>query len=203
MRRTLVPLAAAVAAFALTGSAIAEVSHDPASVRAGGYVVEPNHTRVLFAVNHMGFTTYYGDFTGVSGKLDLNPSAPGASSVSVSIPTASVSTTNATLDGELKGADWLDAGKFPAITFKSTSVTPTGPSTAKITGDLTLHGVTRPVTLDASFHGAGVNMLDHKYTVGFDAVAHINRSDYGVKTYVPLIGDQVDVIISAAFEKAD
>jgi polyisoprenoid-binding protein YceI len=206
MRSALTPIAASLAALALGGSALAQTppppSHDPAAVQPGAYAVEPRHTRVVFAVNHMGFTTWYGDFTGVTGKLTLDPAKPGDSAVEVSIPTASVSTTNPTLDGELKGGEWLDAAHYPAITFKSTRVEPTGPASARITGDLTLHGVTRPVVLDAKFNAAGVNPLDRRYTVGFDAVAHLNRSDYGVKTYVPLIGDQVDVIISAAFEKA-
>lgn len=195
-------LAAALAVLALAGPTLAQASHDPASVKPGAYAVEPNHTRVRFAVSHLDFTTYWGDFTGVSGQLKLDPAKPAASQVSISIPTASVSTTNAVLDGELKSGDWLDAADYPAITFKSTSVEPTGPASARITGDLTLHGVTRPVVLDAKFNAAGVNPLDQHYTVGFDAVAHVTRSDFGVKKYVPLVGDQVDVIISAAFEKA-
>jgi polyisoprenoid-binding protein YceI len=203
--KTLVPLAAALATLAVAGSALAQLpaSRDPASAQAGAYAVEPGHTRVLFAVSHLGFTTYYGDFTGVSGRLDLNPASPATSVVSIAIPTASISTTNSVLDGELKGADWLDAGAFPTITFKSTSIALTGPTTARINGDLTLHGVTHPVVLDAKFNGAGGNPMSKKFTVGFDAVAHINRSDYGVKKYVPLVGDNVDVIISAAFEKVN
>ncbi len=197
--------ASLAAALALAGPAFAQTpaSHDPAAVRPGVYAVEPRHTRVLFAVSHLDFTTYYGDFTGVSGRLELNPAAPAMSRVSISIPTASVSTTNAVLDGELKSADWLDAATYPTITFTSTKVEPTGPANAKITGDLTIHGVTHPVTLDAKFNAAGVNPLDRKYTVGFDATAHINRGDYQVKKYAPMVGDRLDVTISAAFEKAD
>jgi polyisoprenoid-binding protein YceI len=203
MRHLALPLAA-VASFALASCALAQTppSHDPASVKIGAYVLEPNHTRVLFSVSHMQFTTYFGEFTGASGKLDLNPASPGASHVEVSIPTASISTSNSTLNGELKSGDWLDAAKYPAITFVSTAVTPTGPDTARITGNLTLHGVTHPEVLEAKFNAAGVNPLDGKYTAGFNATAHISRSDYDVKKYVPLIGDNLDIIISAAFEKA-
>ena len=204
MRHLVLPLAA-VASFALASCALAQTppSHDPASVKIGAYVLEPNHTRVLFSVSHMQFTTYFGEFTGASGKLNLNPSSPAASHVEVSIPTASISTSNATLNGELKGGDWLDAAKYPAITFVSTEVAPTGPDTARITGNLTLHGVTHPEVLEAKFNAAGANPLDGKYTVGFNATAHISRSDYDVKKYVPLIGDNLDIIISAAFVKAD
>jgi len=174
---------------------------DPAAVRAGAYAVEPMHTRILFSVSHLGFTTWYGNFTGASGALTLNPGAPAASQVSVSVPTASISTTNAKLDDELKGGEWFDAARFPTITFKSERVTPTGPGQADVTGELTLHGVTRPVTLKARFNGAGMNPLSHAYTVGFEASGRIKRSEFGVTKYVPMVGNEVDLIISAAFER--
>ena len=186
----------------LTGAAaIAQAATEPAAVPAGTYAIEPSHTRVLFSLNHMGFSTWYGDFTGAKGSLTLDPKAPAASKVEVTLPTASVSTTNATLDGELKGADWLDAGKYPTITFVSTKVVPTGADTAKVTGDLTLHGVTKPVTLDVKFHGAGANPMTKAFTVGFDAHGALKRSEFGVTKYVPLVGDEVEITISAPFEK--
>jgi polyisoprenoid-binding protein YceI len=174
--------AALVAASLTVTSAIAfaqpamELTNDPAAVQAGAYGVEPLHTRVLFSVSHMGFTTWYGEFTNVSGTLNLD------------------------LDGELKSDAWLDAGQFPEMVFKSTKVTETGKDAAKVTGDLTFHGVTKPVTLAVKFNGAGTNPLDKKYTAGFEVSGQIKRSDFGVKTYVPLIGDDVDLIISAGFE---
>lgn len=175
----------------------------PAAVQAGDYKVEPNHTRVQFTVSHMGFSDWYGDFTGASGTLSLDPKAVAKAKVAITIPTASVSTTNATLDGELKDPNWFDAAKYPAITFTSTKVTQTGPRTALIAGDLTFHGVTKPVVLKASFLASGVNPLSKGYTVGFNATTALKRSDFGVKTYLPLIGDDVTLRISAAFEKAN
>jgi polyisoprenoid-binding protein YceI len=174
---------------------------DPAKVEAGSYAVEPHHTRIMFGVDHMGFSTYFGEFTDASGTLDLNTKAPTTSAVDVKIATKSVSTTNSKLDGELVSSDWFDAEKFPTIEFKSSKITRTGKETAKITGDLTLHGVTKPVTLDATFHGAGMNPLSKKYTVGFDATGTFKRSDWDVKKYLPMIGDDVGLTISAAFEK--
>lgn len=173
---------------------------NPAKVEAGVYQVEPNHTRILFSVDHMGFSTWYGDFTGASGALTLDPKAPAASKLSVAIPVASVSTTNTTLDGELKSADWFDAEKYPTISFTATKVTPTGGVHADITGELTFHGVTKPVTLKARFHGGGINPMNKTYTAGFDATGVISRSDFGVTKYVSLIGDEVALTISAAFE---
>ena len=172
-----------------------------AAAQSGVYHVEPNHTRVQFSVTHLGFTTYWGDVTGASGDLDLDAKRLVASKVSISIPTASVSTTNPKLDGELKSPMFLDAAAFPTITFTSNSVIRTGPRTARITGDLTLHGVSHPVTLQAKFNAGGANPMSKAYTVGFDAVGHLNRSDFGVKAYVPAVSDRVDIRISAAFEK--
>ena len=86
---------------------------------------------------------------------------------------------------------------------RSIGVTVTGQDTAKVAGDLTMHGLTRPVTLNVTFHGAGVNALDNKYTVGFEASGHLKRSDFGINPNLPLVGDRVDLIISAAFEKQD
>ena len=194
--------AVALGAVLLAGSAFAQMaSQDPKTVQAGTYAVEPYHTRVLFSVTHFGFTTYWGDVTGVSGSLTLDPKNAAADQVSVSIPVSSVSTTNGKLDGELKSPMFLDGTTYPTITFVSKSVKKTGPTTADITGDLTLHGVTKPVTLVAKFNAGGSNPMSKKYTVGFDAHGKINRSDFGVKTFVPMVSDQVDITISAAFEK--
>jgi len=190
------------AAFLLTASlSISALAADPAKVEAGTYAIEPNHTRVLFSVDHMGFSTYYGEFTATSGTLDLKNPDPAGSTLAISIQTGSVSTSNARLDGELKDADWFDAAKFPSITFKSTSVKPTGPDTADVAGDLTLHGVTKPVVLKVKLHGAGQNPMSKKTTIGFDVTGSIDRTDYGVSKYAPLIGKEVDLMISAAFEK--
>ena len=99
------------------------------------------------------------------------------------------------------GADWLDAAKYPAMRFVSTKVTRTGKGTATITGNLTLHGVTRPATLNASFHAAAVNPMKKAYTIGFNATGTIKRSDFGVSKYVPLVSDETKLTITAAFEK--
>jgi polyisoprenoid-binding protein YceI len=195
-------LALAAAASAASAAPAAPVANaNRAAVSPGAYKVEPTHTRVLFAVSHMGFTTWYGEFTGASGVLQLDPAHPARSQIEVSVPTASISTTNAVLDGELKSADWLDAARYPTITFKSQRVTPTGRDAADIAGELTLHGVTRPVTLHVRFNGAGANPLDKAYTAGFEVSGEIKRSEFGVTKYVPLVGDEVQLIISAAFEK--
>jgi polyisoprenoid-binding protein YceI len=191
--------AALIAGLVLLAGAAAAQPVSPASVQAGTYAIEPSHARVLFAVDHMGTSTWYGDFTHASGTLKLDPKNPAASQLEVSVPVASISTTNTVLDGELKAADWFDAAKYPTMTFRSTKVTVTGPGRATVAGELTLHGVTKPVVLEARFKGAGPNPMTKAYTVGFDATGKIKRSAFGVTKYVPLVGDDVELILSAPF----
>lgn len=190
-----------VAGPAAAAQTVAPATTDPARIETGAYAVEPSHTQLLFSVSHMGFSTYYGQFSKASGSLALDSKTPSKSSFEIHVPVASVSTTSDKLTGELKSSAWLDASAFPEITFKSTRVTPTGKGSATVIGNLTLHGVTRPITLHARLVGGGINPLDKKYTVGFDLNGTIRRSDFGVKTYVPLIGDAVTLTIAGVFEK--
>jgi polyisoprenoid-binding protein YceI len=194
--------AALLCGMSLSSAARAQAAPDldPATVQEGAYAVEPYHTRVLFGVSHLGFTTWYGEFTNVSGGLTLTPKSAGKSTFEIHIPSNTISTSNAKLDGELKSAQWFDVAKFPEIVFKAKRIETTGKYTANVTGDLTLHGVTKPVTLNVKFNSAGINPLDKKYTAGFEVSGKIKRSDFGISTYLPLIGDEVALIISAAFE---
>jgi polyisoprenoid-binding protein YceI len=178
-------------------------TRDPAQIPAGTYAVDPGHTQVGWRVSHMGFSNYAGGFSDVSGSLTLQPKDPAASKLTIKIPVASVETTSAKLTGELKGDQWLDSKKYPDMTFVSTQVAPAADGQAKVTGNLTLHGVTKPVTLDVTLVGAGVNPLNKKTTVGFEATGVVKRSEFGVKTYLPLIGDDLHLTIAGAFEKQD
>jgi polyisoprenoid-binding protein YceI len=176
-------------------------SHDPAKVPPGTYKVEPYHTQVMFRVDHMGFSYFTGVFSGASGSVTLEPGKPAAMKVSISVPVKTVLTTSPKLDEELVAPDWLDAAKYPTMSFVSTSVKMTGPGSADVSGTLTLHGVTKPLVLHASFVGTGVNILSHNQTAGFQISGTIKRSDFGVTKYVPLISDDVQLMIAAAFEK--
>ncbi|MBB2200612.1 YceI family protein [Gluconacetobacter tumulisoli] len=203
-RSFLTTSAAASVLLAVTAGAVsAQAPTQPADVQGGAYQVEPGHTQVGFSLLHLGFSYYSGLFSNVSGSLTLDPKTPSASTLNVTIPIASVQTTSDKLTGELKGEQWFDAARFPNATFTSTKVTPIGKDRATVTGNLTIHGVTRPETLKVRFVGAGVNPLDKKYTVGFEAKATINRSDFGVKMYVPYVSDAVELRIAGAFERQD
>jgi polyisoprenoid-binding protein YceI len=158
---------------------MAQGSPDPSEIKSGVYAVEPMHTQIGFSLSHLGFTNFSGLFSGASGTLRLDAANPSASQLEVSVPVQSVITTVPKLDGELKSDQWFDATRFPVATFKSTSITPTGNGDATVTGDLTLHGVTKAIVLRAHFVGAGTNPLDKAYTVGFQATGVIKRGDFG------------------------
>lgn len=197
------PVALIVAALAAL-PAIAQMpspgAADISRVAAGTYTADPRHTQVAWQINHLGFSEYDGIFGGVTGTLTLDPAKPRATSVTVEVPISGLVTTVPALDQHLKTPDFFDAAKYPAVTFKSTRVTFTGPN-ATITGDLTLHGVTRPVTLAAHFVGAGANPMSKKATVGFAATTTIKRSDFGMTFLLPALGDTVELHINAAFER--
>jgi polyisoprenoid-binding protein YceI len=174
-------------------------SNDPNAVKAGDYKVEPYHTQIGFSISHFGFTGFSGFFSGASGTLTLDTAKVGISKLDVSVPVQSVLTTVSVLDDQLKGDQWFDVAKFPTATFVSTKITKTGRDTATIVGDLTLHGVTKPVTLKARLMGAGTDPLAEAFTVGFEATGEIKRSDFGIKQYLPLVGDDVTLKIASAF----
>lgn len=171
---------------------------NPAAVTAGTYNVEPNHTQVRFSVLHMGFNPYSGTFSNASGTLQLDPKNLGATKLSIEVPIASVQTTSTKLTDELKSKMFFDAAANPTMKFVSTTVTVNG-TRATITGNLTMHGVTKPVTLDAAFVGAGSFM--GRQNVGFTATGTVNRSEFGITYGVPLVSDATQIDITAAFAK--
>lgn len=181
---------------------------DKARVTAGTYTADAGHSLVAWKVNHFGFNDYFGLFGDVTGSLTLDPANPAAASVSVKIPVSKVVTASAGLTSHLlkpaaegKSADFFGAAPADA-TFVSTSVVPGADGmSAKITGNLTLNGVTKPVTIDATFAGAGNNPFTKAATVGFHGKAVIKRSDFNVKYGLPFVSDDVTLDITAAFEK--
>ncbi|KQM13873.1 YceI family protein [Novosphingobium sp. Leaf2] len=192
----------AIATLAVGAPIIAQQANtSAASVQAGTYAIDSAHTLVRFTVDHFGISEFFGTLPGATGTLSIDPKNVAAAKLDVSVPTASVSTTNKTLDDELVGAEWLDAAKYPQIRFVSTKVLKTGPSTADITGNLTLHGVTRPVTLKARFKAGAINPMKKVYTIGFTAEGMIKRTAFGVTKYAPLVSDDTQIAITAAFEK--
>ncbi|AWN55359.1 polyisoprenoid-binding protein [Methylobacterium sp. 17Sr1-1] len=194
-----------VAGLALAAPAGAQgaATRDPAQIPAGTYVVDPGHTQAVFTVNHFGFSQYTGLFSDVSGTLELQPAKPADSRLKVTIPVKSLYTPSQHMLDSLKSDKFLDVAQFPEMTFTSTKVTPEGKDKAKVVGDLTLHGVTKPVTLEVTLVGAGANPMNKKQTVGFEAKGTLKRSDFGVKAFVPAVSDEVHLVLNGAFERKD
>jgi polyisoprenoid-binding protein YceI len=209
MRKTLaiLALAAAVATTPLIGQGMQLPGQKDASrVTAGTYKTDPGHSLIGWEVNHFGFNDYFGIFGDVAGTLTIDPANPNAAKVDVTIPVAKVTTASAGLTSHLLRAG-KDGGKpdffgpAPAdARFVSTKVIASG-MTAKITGNLTLNGVTKEVVLDAEFTGAGANPFNKKETIGFEAETTIKRSDFGIAYALPMVSDEVELDISVAFEK--
>ena len=176
---------------------------DASRVAAGRYQVDTDHTLVVWTVNHMGISLLSGAIAASGGTLELDPSKPATSKVTVNFKVASMSTTVPAFTQHLLSADFFEAEKHPTASFSSTSVEASGQK-ARITGNLTIKGVTRPVTVDAEFFGAGTNPMSKKPEVGFSATAQIKRSEFGLGYGVPgVTPDRVDLRISAAFRRAD
>jgi polyisoprenoid-binding protein YceI len=190
------------AALMLAPAAQAQTTQNPAEAKAGAYTIDAGHSKVTWSVTHLGFSTYVGQFPGVAGTLKIDPAKLEATALNVTIDLNSVGTLSSGLDAHLKTPDFLDTAKFPTATFKSTKVTRTGDRTADVAGDLTLHGVTKPVVIHATFNQAGVNMVDKQYSLGFDGKAVIKRSEFGITTYVPAVSDEVTLQLAAEFKAA-
>jgi polyisoprenoid-binding protein YceI len=160
------------------------------------YKLDPNHTVVLASWNHFGYSHPSANFGHADGTLVYDADDVAKSSVEVTLPLSGLDTFVPRLDEHLRSADFFDAAKYPDITFKSTMVHDMGGGKLMIMGDLAVHGVTKPVTLDATLNNAGPHPMTKAPTVGFDATTTIKRSDFGVGGYVPMVGDEISIRIT-------
>lgn len=188
--------------------AFAQEMNPYSELPAGVYNVDKSHASLIWKVSHAGLSNYTARFKSFTADITFDPADITKSSVVASIDPTSLETDYvATAEKDfnknlITEEQWLNAGKFPEITFKSTKVETTGENTGKIHGDLTFLGVTKPVVLDAVFNGAyKVQPFNQKPTLGFSATTSISRSEWGLATYVPMIGDKVDIAIEAEFNK--
>lgn len=178
---------------ALAGLLGAAVSVQAAPVT---YKLDPSHTMVLFSWNHFGYSNPTADFGLGEGTLVFDEQHPAASSVQVTLPLAMLDTHVPALDKHLKEPDFFNAVKYPVVTFKSTAVQPLGGNKFKVTGNLTVHGVTKVVVLDATLNKIGPHPMSKAQSIGFDATASIKRSDFGMGAYVPNVSDAVNIRIT-------
>ena len=213
MRIILATVSALTMAVAAPLIAAAQQAHNPqaavATVKAGSYTVDGNHTFVTLTVDHFGFTPLSGMFGGIQGTLSLDPQNLGKTAVDVTVPVANPLVASDMFKGHLlhpgeNGAKPTFFGPNPAAAhFVSTAVKVTGKTTADLSGNLTLNGVTKPVTLNVAFYGAGKSppALGGKDNVGFTATTTVKRSDFGLGAYAPYVSDETELKIVAAFEK--
>ena len=181
--------------------AAAPAKADLNTAAAGEYAIDGSHTNVFFRVSHLGFSGYMGRFNKIEGKVMLDPKDLSKTSLDVTIDASSIDVNHEKLEGELRGKELFDAEAFPTITFKSTKLEQKDASHGTITGDLTLRGVTKPVTLDVTLNGAGIHPMSQKPTLGFSATGMLKRSDFGVAKWLPNIGDSVQLIIETEMQK--
>lgn len=195
-----VPLLAAAPLLAQGGAPQLPGQADPSRVAAGTYTVDNHHAQIQWTVSHFGFNDYFGIFGQPTGSLTIDPAKPNDAKVSITLPVSDLATSRADLTKHMMSPDFLDAAKHPTATFVSTKVEANG-TKAKITGDLTLLGVTKLVVIDATFVGAGNNPMNKKATIGFHGTTTIKRSEFGMSKYAPMISDDVKLAISISFEK--
>ena len=160
------------------------------------YKIDPTHTATVFSWNHLGFSTPSANFTDIQGVIKVDNAKPSNSSVDVIIPISSVNTNVPALDKEFQEEAWFNAAKYPNITFKSTKVETKDKKHFKITGNLTVKGVTKPVVLDAVLNKQGEHPMAKVPAIGFNATTSFNRSDFGLGSYVPMVGDKITVNIT-------
>ncbi len=176
---------------------------------AATWTIDPVHSRVEFWLDYMGFSTYRTSFRSVEGSLSFDPAHPEVSSVRAAIPVASIDVTNDRLMGRLMDADLLGGKDHPIITFQSTRVEMAGASHWNVRGDLTIHGVSRPIVLDTRFLGQAKHPFSGKITAAFRAETAIDRRDFGVSWNAAMdtggayLGERVHIALSIMTARQD
>lgn len=163
---------------------------------SGTYVIDPGHTTVIAQWNHLGFSNPVANFGGAEGRIVFDADNVSASSVEVTLPLTGLNSFVADFDAHLRSADFFEADKYPAATFRSTAVESAGPNKLKVTGELTIKDNTRPVVLDVTMNRFGEHPMAKRAAAGFDATTTLKRSDFGLGMAAPHVSDEVQVRIT-------
>jgi polyisoprenoid-binding protein YceI len=166
-----------------------------AHAAADKYQIDKDHTHIIFMVSHVGFSNTIGRIREFDGYFTFDEQEPQQSAIDVTLNSASIATDVPALDKELAGDKFLNVKKFPTMHFKSAHINVTGKNTADITGDFTLLGVTKHLTLNVTYNKSGIHPFTNNYVSGFSADATLKRSDYGMAAYIPAVGDEVKIHI--------
>ena len=180
----------------LSLAAVLAFSSSYATAATTEYHIDSKHTATLFSWNHFGFSNPSANFNDVQGTITVDDKNPQKSSVMVTIPVKSIDSHVDALDKEFLTEGWFNEAKYPNITFKSTKVATKDKKHFKITGDLTVKGVTKSVVLDATLNGMAEHPMAKKAAIGFNATTSFKRSDFGIANYVPAVSDEIKVNIT-------
>lgn len=189
-------------ACAAAGRILYPLQPDPLKNKPGIYRLDPEHANIIFAVSHLGFSLHHGRFNTIEGSLALDTKSPEKSQLFIAVQTGSIDTNASALDEQLRAKSMFNSAEFPTATFESTALVIHGGKTATIEGFLTIKDVRKRVAIDATFIGSGTNPLTGLRTLGFKGSAQIRRSDFGLSDWLPWVGDAVDLIIEAEFNRA-
>jgi polyisoprenoid-binding protein YceI len=170
-------------------------------IKTGEYKLDKDHAALLFKINHMGFSSYVGRFNDFDVSLDFDPKQIENSRVEALIDMRSLDVNNADFAATLAGSSWLNTENFPQAVFRSLSVDKIDEQQLVVKGELTFLGITKEVTMDVKLNGAGNNPLTRKYTLGFAVNLRFKRSDFGLKKFIPVVGDEVDIEIHSEFQR--
>lgn len=200
-RRFFLLLLSAVALPACISLITPDIEARLSELRSGQYTLDRAHSSVHFKVDHFGFSKLVGRFNEFDATLDFDPDDLAATRLHARISTASVDFNNTDLEKTLRGSRWLDTRVFPEATYTTVSTRQAGDNVLHFTGELKLLGVSRPVELEVVFNGGANNFLTGRYTLGFAATGILKRSDFGMDSFIPAIGDHIYLEINAEFQR--
>jgi polyisoprenoid-binding protein YceI len=191
--------AAAIAVTAAHAQSIPKIERDFAKQPSGDYILDRAHASVTWRVMHMGLAGYTARFDKMDGTLNFTPATASASRVEFSIEAPSINTGLVPFNKKLMEPEWFDGTKNPGIKFKSTRIESVGDNKYKMTGDMTLRGVTKPMTWDVTFNGGLYNSFAQAHAIGFSARGVVKRSDWGMKELAGVVGEDVEVQVEVEF----
>ena len=200
-RRFFILLIVSVAVSACVSLITPDIESHLTELRKGQYTIDPAHSSVHFKVDHFGFSKLVGRFNEFTATLDFDPDDPTATKLHAVIRAASVDFNNTDLEETIRGNRWLNTSAFLEATYTTLSTVQVGDNVLQFTGQLTLLGVSRPVELEVVFNGGANNFLTRRYTLGFAATGILKRSDFGMDSFIPAIGDDIYLDINAEFQR--
>lgn len=187
----------------LVAAVAPQAKTDRAALISGAYALDNSHTAVTFKINHLGFSNYVGRFEVADASLDFDADNPTSAKLEATIEIASLDVANDEFAETLIGPSWFDSAQHPQAVFRSNDITIINETTGTVTGDLTLKGITKPMTLNVTFNGGDNDPLRGGYAVGFSATGTFNRSDFGITRFLGPVSDEVNIDIEAEFVRTD